>query len=144
MCMCLDIVIFESVQQLVCEHPCTCSCLCVCQGVSGSALTGVCHLIIQAVSAADGQEETPMKDAAWLTLRPSHFLWVHTIVGVLEKSYVGQMQPAANSPSPLPLSVTLKKKKNPPSDLTHRSSPAQRQYESSMDQRLDVRSPPLP
>lgn len=66
-----------------------------------------------------------MKEAGWLRLRPSHFLYAHSLVGVLEKSYVGQRQPAANSPSLLPPSVTLqmkKKKKNPPSDLTHRSS----------------------
>lgn len=52
-----------------------------------------------------------MKDTGWLRLRPSYFLYAHSLVGVLEKSYVGQRQPAANSPSLLPQSVTLQMKK---------------------------------
>lgn len=56
------------------------------------------------------------------------FLCAHSLEGVLQKSYVGQRQPAATPPSITTVCNTPNEKKNPPpSDLSHRSSPAYRE-----------------
>lgn len=103
--VCLDKVIFVSVQWIVFV------CLSGCVRLSADRCVSPHHSSCQRSRRAGG-DETPVKDTGWLLLSPSYFLCAHSLVGVLEKSYVGQRQPAANSP-PLPLSVTLQMKKIP-------------------------------
>lgn len=72
-------------------------CLSGCVRLSADRCVSPHHSSCQRCRRAGG-DETLMKDAGWLSLSPSHFLCARSLEGVLEKSYVGQRQPAANSP----------------------------------------------